>query len=138
MADQRPSSFPAGDPQPIAEAEPTPSVTVGRASRRPGRRPRPVRPSSLLSERLRRPETAGRFVITGEIARGGMGIIYRGHDPDLGRDLAIKVLKPEWADQPDLVAMFLGRPASAAGSSTPASCRSTRSDRWPTARRSSP
>jgi serine/threonine-protein kinase len=67
-----------------------------------------VRPSALLSDRLRRPATAGRFVITGEIARGGMGIIYRGHDPDLGRDLAIKVLKPEWADQPDIAAMFLG------------------------------
>ena len=109
MTDPRSSSSSAGDPQPIAEADPTRVVNVGRAQSPDGKSAlAPIRPSALLSDRLRRPATAGRFVITGEIARGGMGIIYRGHDPDLGRDLAIKVLKPEWADQPDIAAMFLG------------------------------
>ena len=109
MTDLPSSSSAAGDPQPIAEADPTRVVNLGRARPSSGRSAlAPVRPSALLSDRLRRPATAGRFVITGEIARGGMGIIYRGHDPDLGRDLAIKVLKPEWADQPDIAAMFLG------------------------------
>ena len=108
MTDPRSSSSPAGDPQPIAEADPTRVVNVGRSRSGGESALAPVRPSALLSDRLRRPATAGRFVITGEIARGGMGIIYRGHDPDLGRDLAIKVLKPEWADQPGVAAMFLG------------------------------
>ena len=34
----------------------------------------------------------GRYQLQGEIARGGMGVILKGHDIDLGRDVAIKVL----------------------------------------------
>ena len=33
-----------------------------------------------------------RFELQGEIARGGMGVVLKGRDVDLGRDLAIKVL----------------------------------------------
>ncbi len=32
----------------------------------------------------------GHYVVTNEIARGGMGVIYRAHDRRLGRDVAIK------------------------------------------------
>jgi serine/threonine-protein kinase len=39
----------------------------------------------------------GRLQLFGEIARGGMGVILKGRDPALGRDLAIKVLKAEYA-----------------------------------------
>ncbi len=34
----------------------------------------------------------GRYEIHGEIGRGGMGAVLRGHDPILGRQLALKVL----------------------------------------------
>ena len=41
-----------------------------------------------------------RYQLLGEIARGGMGVILKGRDPDLGRDLAFKVLKAELAGRP--------------------------------------
>ncbi|MCA9756668.1 MAG: protein kinase [Candidatus Eisenbacteria bacterium] len=34
----------------------------------------------------------GRYPILGEIARGGMGVVYDGEDPDLRRPIAIKIL----------------------------------------------
>src|SRR4051812_20785613 len=34
------------------------------------------------------------YLITGEIARGGMGAVYSGHDRTLDREVAIKTLLP--------------------------------------------
>jgi serine/threonine-protein kinase len=51
---------------------------------------------------------AGRILLFGEIARGGMGAVFRGRDPQLGRELAVKVLREEHRDKPDLVERFLG------------------------------
>ena len=47
------------------------------------------------SREMPSPSTTGRYQIFGEIARGGMGAILRGRDPDLGRDIAIKVLRDD-------------------------------------------
>ena len=48
----------------------------------------------------------GRFLITGELGRGGMATVYRGHDPQLGRDVAIKVMHGFFAGRVDLEARF--------------------------------
>jgi tetratricopeptide (TPR) repeat protein len=53
------------------------------------------------------PTEAGRYRIEGLLASGGMGLVYRAHDPDFGRPLAVKVLREELKDQPALVARFL-------------------------------
>ncbi len=43
-----------------------------------------------------RPETlfsVGRFQLLEEVARGGQGVVYRGHDPDTSRAVAVKIMR---------------------------------------------
>ncbi len=48
----------------------------------------------------------GNFKILSKVGEGGMGSVYRGVDMMLDRDVAIKVLRPELARDPQLVERF--------------------------------
>jgi eukaryotic-like serine/threonine-protein kinase len=58
-------------------------------------------------------EQLGQYQILGEIARGGMGVVYRARDPGLGREVAIKVVMILGAD-PATAALRFKREALAA------------------------
>ena len=56
----------------------------------------------------------GDFEIRSEIGRGGMGVVYRAHQPSLNRDVALKVLVESLVTPESLVARFHREARSAA------------------------
>jgi serine/threonine-protein kinase len=51
-------------------------------------------------------KTIGHYKVAEQIGAGGMGEVYRAHDTDLGRDVALKVIPPELATDPERLARF--------------------------------
>jgi len=96
---------------------PTPALTRGVVAviRTRGRYRRAARPT----------EQVGRYPVLGEIGRGGMGAVLRSRDPELGRDLALKVMLSAIADRPEAVQRFREEAQVGGSCSTPASCPST-------------
>jgi serine/threonine-protein kinase len=50
---------------------------------------------------------SGQFEILGELAQGGVGEVMRGRDIDLGRDVALKMLRASHLDNPELIQRFM-------------------------------
>ncbi len=62
---------------------------------------------------------AGRYRLVELLGQGGMATIFRGHDGQLGRDVAVKVLRAEYGRDPAFVARFRQEAQSAAALSHP-------------------
>ncbi len=60
------------------------------------------------------PERIGKYVVKRLLGKGGMGRVYHAYDPLIGRDVAIKVMLPDLAEDPVLKERFV-REAQSAG-----------------------
>jgi tetratricopeptide (TPR) repeat protein len=66
-----------------------------------------VEPPLVMADKAAAGDPAIRYRIDGEIARGGMGQVLRGRDPDLGRDVALKVLRQDLQGNGEMVRRFV-------------------------------
>jgi len=63
------------------------------------------------------PDRIGRYIVDRELGRGGMGVIYKAHDPEIDRPVAIKLIRADLLSddgREDFIARFR-REAKAAG-----------------------
>ena len=68
------------------------------------------------------PRTIGHYRTTQRIATGGAGEVYVGIDTKVGREVAIKFLRPELASDPSYVDRFLAE-AKSSWASQSSQCR---------------
>ncbi len=62
---------------------------------------------------------AGRYVLESEIARGGMGSVFKARDEVLARPVAVKILHPHLAEDAEFLARFRREAIAAAGLTHP-------------------
>lgn len=66
-----------------------------------------------LPEKIWIGQTLGKYVVTGILGRGGMGFVLKAHDPLIERDVAIKLLPEDLAEDETALRRFLSEAKSA-------------------------
>jgi serine/threonine protein kinase len=61
----------------------------------------------------------GRYRLVELLAQGGMATVHRAVDAQLGRDVAVKVLRAQYGDDPDFLARFRQEAQAAASLNHP-------------------
>jgi serine/threonine protein kinase len=65
-----------------------------------------VTAGSALESHIRHGSKVGRFVVVGELGKGGMGVVYAAHDRELDRQVALKVMRIASVEEIDRVRML--------------------------------
>jgi serine/threonine protein kinase len=65
-------------------------------------------------------QSLGRYRIESKLGEGGMGVVYKAHDTQLGRPVAIKVLPADKVADPDRKSRFVQEAKAASALNHPA------------------
>jgi eukaryotic-like serine/threonine-protein kinase len=62
---------------------------------------RPLALSARSHGFLERGRSVGRYVVRRRVGNGGMGVVYEAHDPELNRNIALKLMRSEYSEHGD-------------------------------------
>jgi len=65
--------------------------------------------AATRSHHVNHPQRLGKYQVTDVLGKGAMGIVYKAHDPDIERTVAIKTIRRELVEDDDRAGMVMAR-----------------------------